>query len=119
MAGLNQQIVAARDRLRQAASLGDQAPSAVWAAVSGYVADRLNAQAATLTGGEASTLLVNAGCPADLAERVKALGERCDFARFAPTEGTDPRAELRAEGEALVKALERERLGRGSRGRAA
>lgn len=105
----------AKTRLAEARAEGEAGTGAMWAAVAGYVTDRLDAPGRAPTAREVATLLRDAGVDDALVDRVIAFGERCDFVRFAPGSTDAKLDELLAEAEALVSALEAARLGTGGR----
>ncbi|MEK6675213.1 MAG: BatD family protein [Planctomycetota bacterium] len=51
----------------------------------GYIADRFNLPAGTLTPSEAKTVLENHGVHAEIVQEILGFLERCDAARFAPS----------------------------------
>ncbi len=107
----------ARKRLQDAREDAAELPAVLWGAVGGYIADRLNVSSAALTADEAQRLLQVAGCGPELAGRIKSLGERCDFARFAPASSSQERSALRLEAEELLEDLDRQAFGSRATGR--
>lgn len=93
----------ARRTLRDG-SIDGAGRAAVWSAVGGYVADCLNAPESVLTATEAARRLEP--IDAELAGRVRAFGERCDFARYAPSDATSDPARLQSDAEAILGELE-------------
>ncbi len=101
----------ARRRLKEArAQLAGGEPRAFYGAVAqallGYVSDRANLAAASLTATEARAELERRRIDPALIEAFTTCLERCDFGRFAP--GADgARREVMAEAESLLRALPR------------
>jgi hypothetical protein len=99
----------ARERLRAAADA-----AGIAAAVTGLVEDALGRPEGTLTRGDMDAALAASGASADLRRRVAEVLARCDRARYAGGVG-GPDAELRAEGAALIDALDAAGLARARR----
>ncbi|HEX7877981.1 MAG TPA: BatD family protein, partial [Candidatus Eisenbacteria bacterium] len=78
------------------------------AAVSGYVADRLNRSAAGLTHEEMRSRLMVRGIRTELIDTLIRFLEACDMARFAPAAtGAPERQRLLDEAGALIENLKR------------
>lgn len=105
----------ARRRLKAArAYLASDDPRVFYGAVAqallGYVSDRANLAAGSLTPAEARTELANRQIDAEVVEAFGACLERCDYGRFAPAGSDGARREVMAEAEALLEALPRSGL---------
>ncbi len=90
-------------------ALTEDDASALWNAVGGFLADRLDSPSSTLTAREAVAALEAEGVDPDLVKRVRSFGDQCDMKRFAPmaaSGGLDP---LAREARELVEALARSR----------
>lgn len=99
-------LATARGVLKEAAGGGgEQALAGVARAVTGYVADCLDLPAAAV-GAQEIRSLGEQRSRADAAERLAALLERCDQARFGGVAAGDAGA-MAAEAETLLAALER------------
>ncbi len=101
----------ARRRLRHARALLERSDArgfhaAVAQAVVGYVADRANVPAPSLTPESTRALLMARGIETALVDRVTDCLQRCDYGRFAPAAGGAER-ELLAEAEAILTTLGR------------
>lgn len=79
----------ARKALKAAAAGRGDVGDAVFAALTGYVADRFNAPAAGITRDEAIRLLDARQTPAPVRDGVNALLEQIEFARYAGASATD------------------------------
>jgi hypothetical protein len=81
-------------------------PDRLWAAISTYLTDRLALDSQVLAVREAASAVDAAGWGDDLARRVSAFGEACDFERFAPG-GASGGEGLAERARSLVDELER------------
>jgi hypothetical protein len=90
----------------------------VWSAVGGYVADRWNAPGTAPTALEAEQLLRGRRVNETLVRRLRELGERCDFVRFAPGRDSARANALIQDARSLIADLERAAAQSGRRGRA-
>jgi len=97
----------ARAKIEAGRTKGEEGYAALWAALGGYLADRFDTPSAVVTSREAERRLIEHGCPAGLAERVRVFGDRCDFARFAPGSPEKKAGDLLTEATALLDELER------------
>ncbi len=98
----------ARRRLAEAATRpAPEAASKIAAALSGYVADRLDQPAARVAGVAGAELLRARGLSERVAQKWEQLSARCDEIAFAGGSSADGRA-LIAQAEALLGELERE-----------
>jgi hypothetical protein len=93
--------------LAQAADASDAAACArqVHQALTGYLAARLDLAPGAVSRSRLGRLLPERGVQAEVTDRLLALMERCEQARFGDTEGVQPRA-LAQEAQALLKDLE-------------
>jgi hypothetical protein len=98
---------AARSRLAAAQSRGEDGYAELWSAIGGYLADRMDLPVAVSTAREAERQLLDRGLPAVLATNVRAFGEQCDFARFAPGTPAEKAHDLLSRATALLDELEK------------
>ena len=100
----------ARARLAQAQKLpARQAAAEITAALTGYLAERLNEPPARFIGPAAAGFLAQRNASAAVREQWQSIVERCEQLSFGGL-GTDTPAALAESADQCLRALERERL---------